>query len=188
MSTRTQIRFIGPYGEVRQVYRHNDGYPDEIIADLVELFDVMDRTGTRRGASYAAANFVFFDKLRRMKMYYSAEAEDRRDSRFRTDKIDTNDPHRVLDPSEFAQFDQPSFLLGNGVENGGKWHGDEEWLYEVDHFVDGVNVRVAGRDDFPRFEDLDKLVSDDPWGEIQWSFDGALEEAYDRFIERQQKI
>jgi len=182
MSTRTQLRFIGPHGTTCQVYRHSDGYPNGVIPDLVQLFQVMKETGTVRDAPYAAANFVFFGKLRGMRLYYGGSWEDARD--YGPDEIQTTNPYRVLDPEEFEEFSQPHFLMGYGVEPVGKWHGDEEYLYEVNFEGDGsANVRVAGRGDFPRWDELDDLDSTDPWDEVQWSFAGSLDGAYIHYCE-----
>lgn len=182
MSTRTQLRFTGPRGTTSQVYRHSDGYPNGVIPDLVQLFQVMKETGTVRDAPYAAANFVFFGKLRGMRLYYGGSWEDARD--YGPDEIQTTNPYRVLDPEEFEEFRQPHFLMGYGVEPVGKWHGDEEYLYEVNFEGDGsANVRVAGRGDFPRFSEMDDLDSNDPWEEVQWSFAGSLDGAYIHYCE-----
>jgi len=182
MSTRTQLRFIGPHGTTSQVYRHSDGYPNGVIPDLVQLFQVMKETRTVRDAPYAAANFVFFGKLQGMRLYYGGSWEDARD--YGPEEIQTTNPYRVLDPEEFEEFRQPHFLMGYGVEPVGKWHGDEEYLYEVNFEGDGsANVRVAGRGDFPRWDELDDLDSTDPWDEVQWSFAGSLDGAYIHYCE-----
>jgi hypothetical protein len=163
------------------VYRHSDGYPNGVIPDLVQLFQVMKETGTVRDAPYAAANFVFFGKLRGMRLYYGGAWEEEREI---GQEIRTSNPYRVLDPEEFEQFRQPHFLMGYGVEPVGPWHGDEEWLYEVNFDRDGsATVRVADSRDFPRWDELDELETDDPWDEVQWSFAGSLDGAYIHYCE-----
>ena len=182
MSTRTQVRFIGPHGTTSQVYRHSDGYPDGVIPDLLQLFEVMEETGTVRDAPYAAANFVFFGKLRGMRLYYSGSWEDSRG--IMPGEIQTTNPYRVMDPEEFEAFNQPHFLMGYGVEPVGEWHGDEEWLYEVNFDRSGdVTVRVADSSDFPRWDELDELDSDDPWDEVNFSFAGTLDGAFFHYCE-----
>jgi len=171
MSTRAQVRFIDQSGNASQVYQHKDGYPECTIPNLWQLFRVMGETRTLRGAGYTAANFVFFGKLRSMKMYYNGSWGDSRS------EGEVTQPYR--DPGEFVAFDSPQFLLGYGIEEVGSWHGDEEWLYEVvigERSDDAVNIRIASARHIPDS------------GAADWCFEGTLSEAYDTYCEENEEM
>ena len=161
MSTRSQLRFVQTvtdrdgteHERTAQVYRHSDGYPSAVIRDLATLRDVLADTNTTRGPSYAAANFIFLNKLRGMGLY--AEERDHRD----TIPPDTTIKEFAASPADYiADLDQPHFLLGYGVEDTGDIHGDEEYLYKV-HLPERKGherlgpwtVAVSESRSFPRF-------------------------------------
>jgi len=161
MSTRSQLRFVqtvtdadgNEHERTAQVYRHADGYPSAVIRDLVTLRDVLDDTNTVRDPSYAAANFIFLNKLRGIELY--TEERDNRD----TIPPDTTIEEFAATPTDYiADLEQPHFLLGYGVEDTGDIHGDEEYLYKVHLPIrEGVErdgswtVAVSESRSFPRF-------------------------------------
>lgn len=69
MATRAIIRFNGEAA----VYRHHDGYPSSVLADLAA---VMDMRGQRQvgDGQYFAATFIFFCKLSMVLQYGLEEA------------------------------------------------------------------------------------------------------------------
>lgn len=102
MSTRCQIQFIEGTDRT-QVYKHSDGYTDNILPLLKSLKDELDKTNMYRGVDYLASQFIFFDKLR----HYKSDIET-------------------------GYENKGYYFLGHGVENpNGKIHGDEEYLYKV---------------------------------------------------------
>lgn len=68
MATRALLRFVGTRADATperaQVYRHADGDPANLVPTLARVEETLDATGTRRGAGYAAAQFVYLDKRR----------------------------------------------------------------------------------------------------------------------------
>lgn len=102
MSTRCQIQFIEGTDRT-QVYKHSDGYTDNIFPLLRNLKRELDKTNMYRGVDYLASQFIFFDKLRHYK-----------------------------DDIETGYNNGGYYFLGHGVENPtGKIHGDEDFLYKV---------------------------------------------------------
>lgn len=76
MSTRAQIRFEEKGNPVAVIYRHSDGYPEGILADLVEFCVWL--TGPPEGRpirdlEYAAANLVYWYKLQLARIRSGAE-------------------------------------------------------------------------------------------------------------------
>lgn len=190
MSTRSQIRFVQErtydgetHTQTAQVYRHSDGYPSGVLPALAQLKALQDATGTERGPSYTAANFIFLNKFQGMGFY--------------ADELGDSGVMAAIeerDLSAFEELNQPHFLLGYGVEDTGGIHGDEEYLYVVDIGrreqgampgeelrEDEWSVKIAGRGDFPRFGDNDDI--DDAFEEADWMFDGTLREALDEYAE-----
>lgn len=192
MSTRSQIRFVQErtydgetHTQTAQVYRHSDGYPSGVLPALAQLKALQDATGTERGPSYTAANFIFLNKFQGMGFY--------------ADELGDSGVMAAIeerDLSAFEELNQPHFLLGYGVEDTGGIHGDEEYLYVVnigtlerggamigdgDHTEPTWSVKIAGRGDFPRFGENDD--TDDAFEEANWMFDGTLREALDEYAE-----
>jgi hypothetical protein len=68
MSTRCQIRFIkhdGNETSVAQIYKHSDGYPENIIKELYDFFDWYYSEPMSRSfdePDYTAANFIYYEK------------------------------------------------------------------------------------------------------------------------------
>jgi hypothetical protein len=178
MSTRSQLRFVDSsieWSDTVQVYRHSDGYPEGVLPDLRQLRDLQNRTGTERGPTYTAANFILLQKLRGMKMYVGDAPP------IRT-CIDIED---VLDPEKW-DVDQPHFLLGYGVENPASGiHGDEEYLYIVDVGPDGWEVSVSEHNGFPSWDAADDLpVEETAFDHVEWQFDGiSLDGAIDALVD-----
>jgi len=73
MSTRATVHF----DDDAIIYRHNDGYPDGLGADLVTFIkEVRQLRDTRLSdASYLAAKWVVFDVLEHQKFYTSYNDE-----------------------------------------------------------------------------------------------------------------
>ena len=171
MSTRCQIMFESKYfqdgeivrTEIAQTYRHSDGYPKGVVPDLKKMYDLLERTGSSRGASYSAASFIFLDKLGTFDRLYFNSDDERR-------KIDS------LDPEDW-DVDQPFFLLGHGVEDPRAGiHGDEEFLYKIVEEVKegGREMTLKISNDFPTWDDEDTDVA---FEKANWRFEGTLEEA-----------
>ncbi len=179
MSTRCQLRFILRVASpdtsddetvrVAQVYRHSDGYPEAVLDDLARLKQLLEATRSVRGPQYAAAQFVFLDKLTTMGLYLDGDPDRR---------IAAEAPADLLDPVNMAHLDQPAFLLGHGVEDPSAGiHGDEEYLYEIElarrEAVDAPGewtVRVSEPCGFPRFEG----PTDEAFERAAWRFEGPL--------------
>ncbi|MFB6362073.1 MAG: hypothetical protein ABEH59_12235 [Halobacteriales archaeon] len=179
MSTRCQLRFIHPVASanenemeeyrVAQLYRHSDGYPEAVLDDLARLKQLLDSTRSERGPTYAAAQFVFLDKLTSMQLYLDGDPE-------RT--IAAEDPEDLLEPVNFAHIDQPAFLLGHGFEDPTDGiHGDEEYLYIIElprrqNFDEPSDwtVKVSGHASFPRWEG----PTEEAFERATWEFEGPL--------------
>jgi hypothetical protein len=178
MSTRSQLRFIqtsddpdaGCDEQVAQVYRHSDGYPASVLADLRQCKQVLAATNAYRGAGYTAAVFVFLDKLGTLEFYVG-----------RADGVDVAHPTDLLDPAVLATPDQPLYLLGHGIEDPRTGiHGDEEYLYEIDlpkpqPFLKTQDwqIRVSEHCGFPRWEG----PTEEAFDRAAWQFEGTLDEA-----------
>lgn len=181
MSTRSQLRFTDPDGDtVAQVYRHSDGYPDAIIPFLARLRDVLTEHQWVRGPGYAAAQFVFLDKVERMQ--WSLEESD--------------DP---LDPETWGEEgNYNSFLGGHAVENPADGiHGDEEYLYVVevpfyrqDESGTGWQVKVSEHGGFPepQWEAINGELHGKDFDEGEtsfdyatWDYEGSLDGAVEKY-------
>lgn len=162
MSTRGQLRFVNADGStVAQIYKHSDCYPSNIVPMVDQLRDMLEATGWVRGPHYAAAQFIFMDKLRGLRMHvdrlaetvaaYEPDEDDYSYDRM-TEALQEQDgigPARaetaaalatvLTDPEHWGDLRQPYFLGGHGVETG-NIHGDEAYIYEV-------MVPSGGRDD-----------------------------------------
>ncbi len=115
MSTRCEIKFEERLDreanegyrdnvmQVAQIYRHSDGTPKEVIADLKKFKQW--NTGRNYDAIYAAANFIFYEKWQFM---------------LRNKK--------TLPEDELMEW----VKLGYGVERPDNVHGDENYLYKVE--------------------------------------------------------
>ncbi|MXR43003.1 hypothetical protein GRX01_16855 [Halobaculum sp. WSA2] len=186
MSTRSQLRFVQRVDQdgkskadnrVAQVYRHSDGYPTSVLRDLAQQKELLDATRAERGPGYAAATFVFLDKLSTAGLYLDGDPE-------RT--IDADQPSDLLDPDNMKHLDQPLFLLGHGVENPADGiHGDEEYLYVVElpnrnPFEDPSEwtVKVSGHSAFPRWDG----PTEEAFERASWQFHGPLEDALEEMV------
>lgn len=170
MSTRSQIRFVDEMQTV-QVYRHSDGYPDNVIADLMGLKKYLDKTGTFRGAGYTAAQFIFREKLMLAYQLYGPNS-------MREEKIQS-----IKQLINFEE-NQQMHMLGHAVENPADGiHGDEEYLYivELERGSSPIdtssqwNVKVSGHGEFPSRDNTNAFELS------RWQFTGTLEEAYEKF-------
>jgi len=117
MSTRSQLRFVHRNesaveqdltDRIAQVYRHFDSYPESVLRDLARLKQLLEKTQTERGPSYAAAQFIFLETLSSMSLYVDKERER---------SIRAGQPGDLLDPSNMEHLKQPLLLLGHAVEN-----------------------------------------------------------------------
>ena len=190
MSTRCQLRFVrdlkqgratDPIEPVAQVYTHSDGYPDGVLGRLQQLKQLLEATASVRGPGYAAAQYVFLEKLTTFPLYL--------DSKRRADRrIDASSPADVCDPTRLQHLSQPLFLLGHGIEDPRAGiHGDEEYLYlvaippyEIEQIEPPAwHVAVSEQCGFPRWD----AGTDTAFSEASWQFEGPLADAIDRFGE-----
>ncbi|GAB7010719.1 hypothetical protein [Halorubrum trueperi] len=188
MTTRCQLRFVRaldqgrttePTEPVAQVYTHADGYPAGVLGRLQQLKQLLEATTSVCGPAYAAAQYVFLEKLTSLPLYLDPTRDaDRR--------VDAQSPADVCDPSRMQHLSQPRFLLGHGIEDPQAGiHGDEEYLYIVAIPPYGLEqveppawqVAVSEACGFPRWDDQ----PDGAFTEATWQFDGSLTEAVDRF-------
>ena len=191
MSTRCQLRFVrtceqgrtaDPTEPVAQVYTHSDGYPACVLRRLQQLKQLLEATTSVRGPAYAAAQYVFLEKLTSLPLYLDSS----RDADLR---IDATSPADVCDPVRMQHLSQPLFLLGHGIEDPRQGiHGDEAYLYIVaipPYEIEQVEppawqVAVSEACGFPQWDDQ----TDDAFREATWQFEGSLVEAIDRFDSR----
>ncbi|SDD93436.1 hypothetical protein [Natrinema hispanicum] len=184
MSTRSQLRFVhrnesaaeqDSTNHIAQVYRHSDGYPESVLQDLAQLKQLLEKTRTERGPSYAAAQFIFLETLSSMGLYI----DEGRERSIRADQ-----PDDLLDPSNMEHLEQPLFLLGHDVENPANGiHGDEEYLYIVElpsqtPFDEPTEwtVKVSDHAGFPRWDG----PTDEAFEQASWQFHGSLETALEK--------
>ncbi|OYR49675.1 hypothetical protein DJ73_17365 [Halorubrum sp. Ea1] len=188
MSTRCQLRFVralndgrttDPTDPVAQVYTHSDGYPEGVLGRLYQLKQLLEATRSVRGPAYAAAQYVFLEKLRSMALYLDPTRSPER-------RLDVSSPADVCDPSRMQHLSQPLFLLGHGLEDPRQGiHGDEAYLYivaippyEIEHVEPPAwQVAVSEACGFPRWD----AQTDEAFGEATWEFEGPLVEAIERF-------
>jgi len=97
-----------PTDPVAQVYTHSDGYPSGVLKRLQELKQLLEATTSVRGPSYAAAQYVFLEKLASLTLYLDPDREARR-------RVDAHSPADVCQPSRMQHLSQPLFLLGHGI-------------------------------------------------------------------------
>lgn len=188
MSTRCQIRFRrtdASYADreesdtarpVAQVYRHADGYPASVVQALARLQQLLAATRTLRGPAYAAAQFLFLDKLQSVPLYVDRGADQ---------SIRADDPAALCDPANMAHLDQPVFLLGHGVEHPAAGiHGDEEYLYVVSvpsgptpDDDQSWHIRVSEHNGFPRCDGPTERAFET----ATWQFAGTLATAANEF-------
>jgi hypothetical protein len=188
MSTRCQLRFVrtlddgrttDPTDPVAQVYTHSDGYPDGVLGRLHQLKQLLEATASVRGPGYAAAQYVFLEKLTSMPLYLDPSRGPER-------RLDASSPADVCDPSRLQHLSQPLFLLGHGIEEPRQGiHGDEAYLYIIaipPYEIEQVEppawqVAVSEQCGFPRWD----AQTDDAFREATWQFEGSLTAAIDRF-------
>lgn len=187
MSTRCQLRFVrtldagrttNPTDPVAQVYTHADGYPEGVLGRLHQLKQLLEATTSVRGPAYAAAQYVFLEKLRSLALYLDPSRDaDRR--------VDATSPADVCDPSRLQHLSQPLFLLGHGMEDPRQGiHGDEEYLYIVaipEYRLEQVEppawqVAVSEQCGFPRWD----TQTNGAFCEATWEFEGPLAAAIDQ--------
>ncbi|MUW13464.1 hypothetical protein GJ633_01480 [Halorubrum sp. CBA1125] len=190
MSTRCQLRFVrdldqgrttDPTDPVAQVYTHSDGYPEGVLGRLHQLKQLLEATASVRGPAYAAAQYVFLEKLTTLPLYLDLKREPDR-------RLDASSPADVCDPSRMQHLAQPLFLLGHGIEDPRQGiHGDEEYLYIVaipEYNLAQVEppawqVAVSEQCGFPRWD----AQTDAAFCEATWQFEGSLTEAHGQLIE-----
>jgi hypothetical protein len=179
MSTRCQLRFTDKRTDrVAQVYRHSDGYPESVLSLLEHLQELLHATGTQRDSSYAAAQFIFIDKLWSMERTFRCR-----------DGIYSDLPDSVagvLEPENWQERQvSPSYLLGHGVEDPAVGiHGDEEYLYIVELPVRSPfdepaewRIKVSEHCGFPRW---DEEGAEQAFEVADWKFEGTLAEAMEK--------
>ncbi|MDZ7701642.1 MAG: hypothetical protein U5J98_06000 [Halobacteriales archaeon] len=137
---------------------------------------LLDTTRTERGPDYAAAQFVFLEKLRAMSFYIGTDPER---------SISVLEPEAMTDPASFEHLDQPMFLLGHGIENPTDGiHGDEEFLYIIEiprvEFgeVSEWSVRVSEHGGFPRWDGPTEAAFE----RATWQFEGSLSMAIEELV------
>jgi len=191
MSTRCQLRFVrtlkqgrtaDPTEPVAQVYTHSDGYPEGVVGRLRQLKRLLEATRSVRGPAYAAAQYLFLEKLTSMSLYLDPNRDPER-------RLDATSPADVCDPSRIQHLSQPLFLLGHGVEDPRAGiHGDEEYLYVVaipEYSLEQPEpptweVAVSEPCGFPRWD----ATTEAAFSEATWQFEGSLTEACGQFIEK----
>jgi hypothetical protein len=141
---------------------------------LEHVQELLHATGTQRDASYAAAQFIFIDKL------WNIEQNFRRQDGLYGDLPGTVEG--VLNPESWEDLNQtPSYLLGHGVEDPSCGiHGDEEYLYVVElpstnRLEDPSNwqVNISEHRGFPRWDE----PTEDAFEVADWQYEGSLGEA-----------
>ena len=190
MSTRCQLRFVrtleqgrtaDPTEPVAQVYTHSDGYPEGVVGRLRQLKRLLEATRSVRGPAYAAAQYLFLEKLTALPLYLDPNRGPSR-------RLDVASPADVCDPSRMQHLSQPLFLLGHGVEDPRAGiHGDEEYLYVVaipEYSLEQVEpptweVAVSDPCGFPRWD----AQTDAAFSATTWQFEGSLTEGYNRLAE-----
>ena len=188
MSTRCQLRFVrtleqgrtaDPTEPVAQVYTHSDGYPEGVLGRLRQLKQLLEATRSVRGPAYAAAQYVFLERLTSMSLYLDPNRSPER-------RLDASSPADVCDPARMQHLSQPLFLLGHGVEDPRAGiHGDEEYLYVVaipeyklDHTEPPTwEVAVSEPCGFPRWD----AQTDAAFCAATWQFEGSLTEGCREF-------
>jgi len=68
MGTRCSITVRDIYGDEYRIYRHNDGYPEGVVSDLLVFTRAYDRSPVE-SPEYFLANFIFYAKLARWVKY-----------------------------------------------------------------------------------------------------------------------
>jgi hypothetical protein len=145
-----------------------------VLSLLEHLQELLHATGTQRDASYAAAQFIFLDKLWYMERTFRC-----RDGVY-SDLPDS--VAEVLEPEGWEDIKSTSsYLLGHGVEDRSCGiHGDEEYLYVVElparsPFDEpaGWTVKISEHYGFPRWEGS----IDEAFEVADWQFEGTLEKA-----------
>ena len=190
MSTRCQLRFVrtldegrtaDPTEPVAQVYIHSDGYPESVVGRLHQLKQLLEATRSVRGPAYAAAQYLFVEKLTAISLYLDPNRDPER-------RLDATSPADVCDPARMQHLSQPLFLLGHGVEDPRAGiHGDEEYLYVVaipEYTLEQIEpptweVAVSEPCGFPQWD----ANTDAAFSEATWQFEGSLLEGYSEFVE-----
>jgi len=130
MSTRCQIEFKYSYeynkdGEkkkqtdVRTMYRHSDGYPEEVLKDLSEF--LVWNKGRNSDIEYTAANFIYWSKRKDYDMYERMFAK-KPEYRIRDGEVGAWDDIKAHEESQHR---------GYGISAKNEFHGDIEWFYTV---------------------------------------------------------
>nr|WP_276295577.1 hypothetical protein [Halomicroarcula sp. ZS-22-S1] len=146
-----------------------------MLSLLERLQELLHTTGTQRDASYAAAQFIFIDKLWYMERTFRCR-----------DGVYNDLPDSivgVLEPEDWKDKQvTPSYFLGHGVEDPSHGiHGDEEYLYVVELPTRSPfdepsewRIKVSKHCGFPRWEDEGIQKS---FEVADWQFEGTLEQA-----------
>lgn len=148
MSTRCQIRFVDKFNDISQIYQHSDGYPDSkngVIQNLKDFFDWYYNEPMGKSGDSSYAAADYIYFMKK-KFYGSKEMSDN-------------------------GYDK----LGFGVENVGKIHGDEEYLYIVD-MSDAKTpneIKIYISSDFNEKSGFNTK---------KWEFSGTLKNAYKKFV------
>jgi hypothetical protein len=139
MSTRSQLRFVQRVEQtseiadsadrVAQVYRHSDGYPGSVLRDLTQLKALIDATRAESGPGYAAATFVFLDKLSTVDLYLDGDPE-------RT--IDAAQPADLPEPTEWTVkvTSHSAFLRWDGPTDEAFERSDWQFHGQMEHALE----------------------------------------------------
>lgn len=172
MSTRCQLRFTAPDSDrVAQIYRHSDGYPESVVSNLQHLRGLLQATQTQRDPSYAAAQFLFVDKLWSLERTFRCQDGLYEDFPATVGEVLSVESWRDVQKT-------PLYFLGHGVEDPRQGiHGDEEFLYVVelpDARSEDWHLKVAGQKHFPRW---DSAETTEAFEQAEWVYEGTLGEA-----------
>ena len=100
MATRCVI-VVEMDGEKSAIYRHSDGYPEGVLADIKTFMEIYhDPYGTVHGGDYWLANFVFYEKLTKLLESGIFSEETKFDPGYRWWEYGTG----IIDPSDIDRF------------------------------------------------------------------------------------
>ena len=134
MSTRAIIEFCNIVDGKKvcdgvKIYQHTDGYPRWTVNRLQVLRDILKQTKMERDNSYAAANYIFLEKLRYLVALIEILSEEGD-----LEKADIELSVRTIDSGEFFKQEYfPNSFLRFGVLPSDTAMGEagDEWYYKV---------------------------------------------------------
>ncbi|MGA7543419.1 MAG: hypothetical protein WBW34_10200 [Nitrososphaeraceae archaeon] len=151
MSTRSQILFVNGKDKVL-VYRHSDGYPADVIPDLIGF--LRWNMGRNSDIEYTIANYFYYFK-RASEEYFMTESKTVNGKIERVKRkgspVDINDKHDM--GLNFVQ-------AGDGLCIDNKIHGDIEYFYKV-HFIEGsYKIQAYKIDDGDKYTEPSDISKD----------------------------